>query len=182
MSKDWPTQAPTAVPTLAPTCMRAGLLVTAEGLLVLIPCVVLAQLLIFCLLKYTLRVGSKSAVVPEAASCSLVEELKDAPKVGTRPPSLDIIRSKLRAASYTYCTGKRTKADILRFLNHQDSDRSGSIEYQEFSRMVRKRVKLSKAEMQLLCTYIDVDNDACIRLDEFVNFLKHPTTTGQIHS
>jgi hypothetical protein len=175
-----PTNVPTASPTASPTCAAE---IRDTGKLLLIACVVLCQIFIFFLMRCLLtRSARKTTVVPnEAIGKSLVESIKqDKEKIcnikqdKVVPRHLDRIRSKLHAASYAYCTGKQTKADILRFLDHQDTNHTGTVDYEEFSHMVRKRVKLSKTEMDLLCVYLDVDKDQCIHIDEFVNFLNVP--------
>ena len=98
----------------------------------------------------------------------------DSCTVTATPHHVDKIRAKLRAASYTYCSGKQRRSDILRFLDHQDSNHTGTIDYTEFSRMARKRVPISQGEVQCLCKFLDANGNGCIELDEFVKFLTSP--------
>ena len=117
--------------------------------------------------------SAKAAADVVEASAKAAADVESCTVTAT-PRDVDKIRAKLRAASYTYCSGKQRRSDILKFLDHQDSNRTGTIDYAEFSRMARKRVPISQGEVQCLCKFLDANGNGCIELDEFVKFLTSP--------
>eukprot|EP00941_MAST-03F_sp_MAST-3F-sp1_P002569 g2569.t1 len=83
---------------------------------------------------------------------------------------VDKLRFKLRAA--TFQSGNLTTCEAIRSLfERYDSDNSRGLQYPEFVNAVRKLVRFTDDEIELLLVRLDLDGDGEISLHEFVSFL-----------
>ena len=78
-----------------------------------------------------------------------------------------ILRNKLRAASYIGTRGTDLQVLFERF----DKDHNGYLSRSEFAQALRKRVRLSKMELNVLWNIVDCDGSGSVDLEEFSRFL-----------
>eukprot|EP00618_Florenciella_parvula_P006440 CAMPEP_0119517948 /NCGR_PEP_ID=MMETSP1344-20130328/34706_1 /TAXON_ID=236787 /ORGANISM="Florenciella parvula, Strain CCMP2471" /LENGTH=111 /DNA_ID=CAMNT_0007555593 /DNA_START=90 /DNA_END=422 /DNA_ORIENTATION=- len=84
------------------------------------------------------------------------------------------IQSKLKAA----CTSD----DPLKFFKRFDKDRSGSVDYDEFKKMIRVGLKITKEvlpdkDIEVLIKALDDDGGGTLDLEELADFVERGTAT-----
>ena len=76
---------------------------------------------------------------------------------------LCVLRNKLRAAAYVGTKGKNFRVLFERF----DKDHNGYLNRSEFEHALRKRVRLSRMELNALWNIVDRDGSGSVDLEEF---------------
>eukprot|EP00938_MAST-03A_sp_MAST-3A-sp1_P003878 g3878.t1 len=80
---------------------------------------------------------------------------------------LCVLRNKLRAAAYVGTKGKDFRILFERF----DRDHNGYLNRSEFEHALRKRVRLSRMELNALWNIVDRDGSGSVDLEEFSRFV-----------
>ena len=80
---------------------------------------------------------------------------------------LCILRNKLRAASYVGTKGKNIRVLFERL----DKDHNGYLSRSEFEHALRKRLRLSRTELNTLWNIVDRDESGTVDLEEFSRFI-----------